>query len=276
MTPAIHPPDPYRPRPFSGVGDRTARTVLAISLGSLIGMSLYDLTLVFPLPGDGEFNPGQLPVLLGVLVFTFTFAHARLAHLGSPCAWYPANAWSIRVLWAALAVLALCAANIPFALWLTALREAWELIPLMLYSVGIGVWALVRLPMGLRDVERAPAAPPEVPKLLGLRDPARMPPGWCPVVFHRSVHHPFGRLPLEIDGEAVGSLDPGGPLVVGLPPGRHTARVQWDDSPSCAFSVAPDGIVHFTVETGLHLGASGYICRLAPYAAGPVGDTGPT
>ncbi|MEU0491660.1 hypothetical protein ABZ249_20695 [Nocardiopsis sp. NPDC006139] len=271
MTPA----PPERRRPLPGVGDHTARTVLAVSGAALLGSVLYDLALVFPPASGAPLEPGGLTLVLMVLLASWTTLAVRLVHAVRAPGSRPRDARTDADLRRSLLFLALCAANAPVALWITALRDALVFSGLLLFPWGAAVWALVLLLRGRRDAEREPvAAPPEAPKLIGLRDPARMPSGWSPVVFHARggfAEDP----PLEVDGGHVGFLASGGTLVVGLPPGAHTVRVQRRGSPPCPFSVVPGGIVHFTVTSEPNFGPHGPGFRILPHVTGPTGGQGP-
>ncbi|MFL1432833.1 MULTISPECIES: hypothetical protein [unclassified Nocardiopsis] len=154
---------------------------------------------------------------------------------------------------------------LPIGLWYTVWYESWGLLPLLVVAELIGLAALAVL-LWQRPWRRPEqvVGSPEVPKLLGLRDPARMPPGWCAVVFHRSdlFLNSLSVYPLEVDGDRIGELVPGESLTIGLSPGEHTARIpaSFRRSPF-PFIVAPGHIVH------LHVAMDGGIAPWNPSIA---------
>ncbi|CAL9597575.1 hypothetical protein SUDANB121_05385 [Nocardiopsis dassonvillei] len=159
--------------------------------------------------------------------------------------------------------LVLChAVFLPLGLWYTVLNGGWGLLPLLVTAQALGLAALAAL---LWQFSRRPGETAgggrEAPRLLGLRDPARMPPGWVPVVVHRPAAYldALTDHPLEVDGAPVGAIAPGETLVIGLPPGEHTA---WTSSghllagSPLPFAAVPGRTVHLFVT------ASG---RVAPW-----------
>ncbi|MFE6308662.1 hypothetical protein [Nocardiopsis sp. NPDC057823] len=140
---------------------------------------------------------------------------------------------------------------LPLGLWYTVRYESLGLLPLLVTAETIGLAALAVLLWQRPWRHQARAADrPEVPRLLGLRDPARMPPGWVPVVFYRSdlFPHNLRDHPLEIDGDRVGELPPGESLVIGLPPGEHTARIPVSPGKyPFRFAAVPGRTVHLYV-----------------------------
>ncbi|MFL1377152.1 hypothetical protein [Nocardiopsis protaetiae] len=144
---------------------------------------------------------------------------------------------------------------LPIALVYTAWHEAWGMLPLLVAAQGIGLTALAVL---LRRLPWRGAGPearrPRVPLLLGVDHPDRMPSGWVPVVVHRPDRLFLDAAidyAVEVDGRAVDLLAPGDTLVIGLPPGGHTVRLDsgWTGRP-LAFTASPGTTVHLLADPG--------------------------
>jgi hypothetical protein len=149
---------------------------------------------------------------------------------------------------------------LPIGLWYTVRYGGWGLLPLLVTAQLIGFAALAGLlwQRPWRHREQS-AHRPEVPKLLGIGHPDRMPSGWCPVVFHRP-DVPIGvgvDFAVELDGQRVGLLAPGQTLIIGLPPGEHEAwSPGFPQGPRSSFRSVLGEIVHLTVQTAFFEGPS--------------------
>ncbi|MEU4282445.1 MULTISPECIES: hypothetical protein [Nocardiopsis] len=140
------------------------------------------------------------------------------------------------------------------ALFLILSNAVWTLVPLLLVACTAGV---LSLSAGRRERQqlREALARPELtgPKVIGIRSPEQVPPGWSPVLVHRIDRGMFDMLVdyrILVDGDRVGTLGPGQTLVLGLPPGPHSVQGglgRLTNTP-VPFTVEPDAAVHFTVE----------------------------
>jgi hypothetical protein len=141
-----------------------------------------------------------------------------------------------------------------FALFSIISNAVWTLVPLLLVSCTAGV---LSLSAGRRERQqlREALARPELtgPKVIGIRSPEQVPPGWSPVLVHRIDRGRFDMLVdyrILVDGDRVGTLGPGQTLVLGLPPGPHSVQGglgRLTNTP-VPFTAEPDAAVHFTVE----------------------------
>ncbi|WDZ89001.1 hypothetical protein [Nocardiopsis sp. HUAS JQ3] len=141
-----------------------------------------------------------------------------------------------------------------FALFSIVSNAVWTLVPLLLVSYAAFALSLAA---GRRERQqlREALARPELtgPKVIGIRSPEQVPPGWSPVLVHRIDRGRFDMLVdyrILVDGDRVGTLGPGQTLVLGLPPGPH--RIQGGlgrlTNTPVPFTPEPGAAVHFTVE----------------------------
>lgn len=140
------------------------------------------------------------------------------------------------------------------ALFLIVFNAVWTLVPLLLVSCTAGVLSLAA---GRRERQqlREALARPELtgPKVIGIRSPEQVPPGWSPVLVHRIDRGMFDMLVdyrILVDGDRVGALGPGQTLVLGLPPGPHSVQGSLGrlTNTPVPFTAEPGAAVHFTVE----------------------------
>lgn len=141
-----------------------------------------------------------------------------------------------------------------FALFSVVSNAAWTLVPLFLVSCTAGVLSLTA---GRRERQqlREALARPELtgPKVIGIRSPEQVPPGWSPMLVHRIDRGMFDMLVdyrILVDGDRVGTLGPGQTLVLGLPPGPHSVQGSLGRliNTPVPFTAEPGAAVHFTVE----------------------------
>ncbi|MFJ9557675.1 hypothetical protein ACIRPH_28025 [Nocardiopsis sp. NPDC101807] len=135
-------------------------------------------------------------------------------------------------------------------------HSAWALMPLL--AVSCGAAALARAHLRREGAARREAAAEPVltgPKVIGLRGPEQVPQGWVPVVVHRpraGMRDMLVDYRVHVDGDRVGTVAPGESLVVGLPPGPHSARCAYAgfSSAPVSFVAAPGVPVHLVGEPG--------------------------
>lgn len=123
---------------------------------------------------------------------------------------------------------ALVALYTPWSLYAVVSNAAWALVPLLLVSYAAAALAPVATRRARRQWHEAASRPAlSGPKIIGLRDPGQVPPGWAALVVHRperGVRDLLVDYRVHVDGDRVGTVGPGEALVVGLAPGPH--RVQ--------------------------------------------------
>ncbi|OKI17265.1 hypothetical protein A6A08_07910 [Nocardiopsis sp. TSRI0078] len=150
--------------------------------------------------------------------------------------------WPLTIVW------------MPWALYTVWANAAWTLVPLLLVACTAGV---LFFPVRRRERQelREALARPELtgPKITGIRSPEQVPPGWTPVLVHRTDRGVLDMLAdyrITVDGDRVGTLGPGQTLVIGLPPGPHHVQgglARLTNAP-VRFTAEPGAAVCFVIE----------------------------
>lgn len=130
----------------------------------------------------------------------------------------------------------------------------WSLTPLLMVACAGGV-ASRAVHRRERWELREALAQPELtgPKVIGIRSPDQVPPGWTPLLVHRIDRGPFDALVdyrIIVDGDRVGALGPGQTLVVGLPPGPHRVQGRYGRLTNAPVPLLaePGEALHLTIE----------------------------
>jgi hypothetical protein len=223
---------------------------------SLAGVGGCLLTALF-VGVTGNPVPVAAGVLLAVLLALAVVHSTVLAHWEMTPAeksrWAGTGHFFSVITAANLAMSVLCA---PVALIMIVLNSAWTLLPLLLAGCLAAALGSVHRNRERQEAREEPAEPqPTGPKIIGLRGPEQVPPGWVPVLVHRphsGMRDLLVDYRLHVDGDRAAVIAPGQTLVIGLPPGPHRLQARHTrlTSVPLAFEAVAGSPVYCVVRPG--------------------------